>query len=288
MVENIRGSLAFAFIALNTVLWCLPVYCLGIVRLLLPVLQRTALATTMFRCVDGWVACARWMAFSLGVVRLHTRVTECAAVPPLRSDGWYLVVCNHQSWADILVLVFALFGRIPQFKFVAKRQLLWVPFIGIALWLLDFPLVRRYSRERLLANPALRQRDRQAIRRACASFRERPTSVLNFAEGTRFTVAKRDAQASPYARLLKPKVGGLALVLEQLKDRLDGVVDVTIAYADTRSTQPIPTFWQFLCGRCRTVRVEVRALPLPSGDSKALRDWIEGLWAEKDARLRED
>ena len=287
MIETIRGSLAVAFIAFNTVFWCLPVYLLGAVRPLLPSRWRVAVGTTMFRAVDGWVVCARWMATALGVVRVQTRVTAGKGMP-LRPDGWYLVVCNHQSWADILVLTFALFGRIPQFKFFTKRELVWVPFIGVALWLLDFPLVRRYRSERLRADPALRQRDQQATRRACAGFRERPTSVLNFLEGTRFTVQKRDAQASPYARLLKPKIGGFATVLERMADRLDGVLDVTIVYPGTSAASPAPDFWQFLCGRCPTVQLEVRPLAPPTSDIAAVRNCVETLWAEKDARLMKD
>lgn len=287
MKETIRGSLALAFIVLNTVFWCLPVYLLGALKPMLPKSWRVAVATAMFRAVDGWVASARWLASSLGIARLRTRVTVADGVPALRIEGTYLVVCNHQSWADILVLTFAFLGRIPQFKFFTKRQLIWVPFIGVALWLLDFPLVRRYGRQRLQSNPALRQLDQQAIRRACMSFRERPTSVLSFAEGTRFTPAKRDAQQSPYARLLMPKMGGVAMVLDELGDRLDAVVDVTIAYDGALGEPAAPSFWAFLCGRCPTVRVEARALPLPSGEGAALRAWLARLWEEKDAALKE-
>ena len=277
MVDTLRGSVAFAFISLNTVFWCLPVYLMGLVRPLLPRRWRIAVGTAMFRMVDGWVCCVHWMANRLGIVRLDARLADAAGA--LRRDGWYLVVSNHQSWADILVLVFALNGRIPQFKFFTKRQLVWVPFIGVALWLLGFPMVRRYSRERLQADPALREQDREITRKACADFRERPTSVLNFAEGTRFTPAKRAEQQSPYRRLLKPKVGGFAMVLEHLGDKLDAVLDVTIVY----DTPTAPGFWDFLCGRCARVSLSVRALPPPAQAQR--REWIENLWAQKDAYL---
>ena len=290
MIEKIRGSLAFAFIVANTVFWCLPVYLLGLLRPLLPSRWRVGVGTAMFRAVDGWVVCVRAVAQVLGVVRVKTVVTKCPGQPTLRPNGWYLVVCNHRSWADILVLTFAFFGMVPQFKFFTKREMIWVPFIGIALWLLDFPLLRRYDRKRRrAATPEvaanLRQRDRLEIRRACANFKERPTSVLNFVEGSRFTVAKRDAQASPYTNLLKPKIGGFATVLEQLGDQLDGVLDVTIVYPPAPSGALAPSFWHFLCGRCPRVLVEARPLPPPDGDRVALQDWIAELWARKDARL---
>ena len=279
MVDILRGSVAFACIALNTVFWCLPVYLLGIVRSMLPRQPRIAVGSAMFRMMDGWVCCMHKMANLLRIVRIDEQAASAVGAPVLRQDGWYLVVGNHQSWADILVLVFALNGRIPQCKFFIKRQLIWVPFIGVALRLLGFPAMRRYSRERLQAEPALRERDRETIRKACADFRERPTSVLNFVEGTRFTVAKHAAQQSPYRTLLKPKVGGFAMVLEHLGDKLDAIVDVAIVY----DTPTPPSFWDFLCGRCARVHLRVRTLAPPAQTS--CRDWLDNLWAEKDAYL---
>ena len=277
-MDVLRGSAAFAFIALNTVFWCLLVYLLALLRTLLPGRLRIGVGTAMFRMVDGWVCCVHWLAKRLGMTQLDVELAE-SATADWRRDGWYLVVSNHQSWADILVLVFALNGRIPQFKFFTKRQLIWVPFIGVALWLLGFPMVRRYSRERLQADPGLRERDRQVTRKACADFRARPTSVLNFAEGTRFTPAKRAAQQSPYGNLLKPRVGGFAMVLTHLGDKLDAVVDVAIVY----DTPTAPGFWDFLCGRCARVRLRAQALA-PPAEADA-REWLDNLWAEKDAYL---
>ena len=280
-----RGAVAFAFIAVNTVVWCLPVYLLAALRLLLAGRLRTACGSVMFRAVDGWVACVRWMAWTLRMVRVETLIDNPPEHPQLGTDAWYLVVCNHQSWADILVLTFALNGRIPQFKFFTKRQLVWVPFIGIALWLLGFPMVRRYSRERLRAHPSLRERDRETTRKACEGFRERPTSVLSFLEGTRFTPAKRLALGSPYQTLLKPRVGGFATVLEQLGEQIAAVVDVTIVYPGGAYSGNAPGFWDFLCGRCPSVELCARALPPPvPGDD--IEEWVAEVWRQKDAQLQ--
>ena len=287
MVQTARGAGAFAFLVLNTVFWCLPVFALGVVRPLLPKRAGIAVGTLMFRAVDGWVVCARAMVATLGVARVRREIAADAETPVgqppcrMRSDGWFLVVSNHQSWADIVVLVIAFYGRIPQFKFFTKRDLIWIPFIGLALWLLDFPYVRRYGRERLRADPTLGAIDRDATRRACSGFRERPTSILIFLEGTRFTAAKRLAQESPYQALLRPRVGGFSLVAEELADRLDAVVDVTITYPGGA-----PGFWNFLCGRCPTITLRARTLPPPAlADREAARRWVDRLWAEKDREL---
>ena len=280
MVEPIRGALAFAFIAASSVLWCTLIFCLGLVRPFFPKERRIGLGTGMMHMMAGWVRCAGWV---LRVLRItHLNETNDDQTASLRPDGWYLVVSNHQTWADILVLVVTLYGRIPQFKFFTKRELIWVPFIGPAMWFLEFPYVRRYTREEIEANPDLRERDRQATREACVGFRQRPTSVLVFLEGTRFTEAKRTAQGSRYQRLLNPRTGGFSMVLENLADRLDAVVDVTIRYPDGA-----PGFWDFLCGRSPDVEIDIRALPLPEVERDAVNAWVNRLWEEKDARLRQ-
>lgn len=280
MVEPIRGTLAFAFIAASSVFWCTLIFCLGLVRPFFPKERRIPLGTAMMQAMAGWVRCAGWMLGVLHVTRIHETNNEHSASRKLRPDGWYLVVSNHQTWADILVLVVTLYGRIPQFKFFTKRELIWVPFIGPAMWFLEFPYVRRYSREQLEANPALRELDRRATLDACVGFGQRPTSVLVFLEGTRFTPAKRDAQGSPYRSLLKPRTGGFGMVLQNMPDRLEAVVDVTIRYPGGA-----PPFWDFLCGRSPDVEIDIRALPLPPDDRDAINVWVNRLWEEKDARL---
>ena len=279
MVDTLRGCTAFACIVLNTVVWFVPILLFGIARRLLPK-SVPGLARARIFCgvatghsLQGWVGCAKAMAKVLRITRLQVHV-EDEGQPPINRNGWYLIVSNHQSWADILVLVTAFHGVAPPFVFFTKRELIWVPLIGVALWLLEFPYVRRYSRTQLNANPALRGHDREAVRRACAGIRERPTTVLNFLEGTRFTAAKRAAQGSPYETLLKPKTGGLGMASEALADRVTAVVDVTIDYTDGA-----PSFWDYLCGRCRQVEIRVRVLPLPAPDD--LRDWVGSLWEEK-------
>ena len=50
--------------------------------------------------------------------------------------------------------------------------------------------------------------DLEATRRSCERFATRPTSIMNFVEGTRFTPAKHTGQDSPYTHLLRPRAGG--------------------------------------------------------------------------------
>jgi 1-acyl-sn-glycerol-3-phosphate acyltransferase len=181
--------------------------------------------------------------------------------------------------------------RIPMLKFFLKQQLIWVPVMGLAWWALDFPFMRRHSQTYLKAHPEKRLEDLETTRRACEKFALVPTSVMNFAEGTRFTRAKHHSQSSPYRHLLKPKGGAIGLALGVLGERFHSFVDVTIVYP-----KGAPTFWEFLCGRMPEVIVRVRTLPIPSellgrdyaGDSEyriALQRWLQALWEFKDAQI---
>ena len=280
--STLRGVLALAYLALHTTLWCAPLYIMGGIRSLLPKSEaRRAMGGWMDGIINGWVASNRLLIRVLRLSRFDVRFVNDAA---LSRAGWFLVVSNHQSWVDILVLQDALLGRMPPLKFFTKQELIWAPLVGVAMWLLGFPYVKRYGRERLAASPALRERDRLATLRACEGFKERPTSVLSFLEGTRFTPAKHAAQQSPYRRLLKPKPAGLGYVSQALGGRVAALVDVTIRYPSAP-----PSFWSFLCGGCERVAVRIEALDAPpatgEGSRDALQAWAQALWQRKDERL---
>lgn len=90
-------------------------------------------------------------------------------------------------------------------KFFLKKELIWVPFLGLAWWALDFPFMKRYSRKFLAANPHLAGKDLESTKKACEKFKHTPVSVMNFVEGTRFTPEKHQRKNSPYAHLLPPR-----------------------------------------------------------------------------------
>jgi len=206
---------------------------------------------------------------------------QVSGLEGLSPRHWYLVTCNHQSWVDIVVLQRVFNRRIPLLKFFLKRELIYVPVIGLAWWALDFPFMRRGG------GGATARKDLRAAREACEKFRRMPTAVMNFSEGTRFSPAKHDEQASPYRHLLVPRYGGMATALQTLHDQLDSVLDVTIVYPDGA-----PTFTDALAGRLGRVIVHVEKRPVPAaparaGARNAMQDWLDGLWRDKDARLDE-
>ena len=281
----LKGSLSVAFIAVNTILVCAPLYLMALLRSLLIGRWRRTMTQRMDLAIDIWVSANRGLLRALKLVDLDVVWPQA----PLCRDRWYLVVSNHQTWADILLLQTALRPVLPPLKFFTKRQLIWLPLAGLAMKLLGFPYVRR---GRLSAGEANRaaaaNKDREDTLAACSVFRSHPTAVLSFLEGTRFTPAKQAAQRSRFRHLLNPRIGGLSYVLSGLHDQLHQLVDVTILYPDGA-----PGFWAFLGGTRRRVRMWVAVHDLnpemrrqdTAAQRAALGPFIEDLWRTKDARL---
>lgn len=285
LIEFPLAVLAFVLVASNTLVHATPLLLLALVKVLVPHAGfRRRISAWLILLAESWIAVNSKMIDAVDT-RLVVEERD-----PLRRDGWYLVLSNHQSWVDIPVLQKLFNRRIPFLKFFLKNELIWVPVLGLAWWALDFPFMKRYSRQVLEKHPELRGKDIEATRRACEKYRELPVSVMNFVEGTRFTEAKH-AQGSPYARLLPPRAGGVAFVLDAMGDMLDAVVDVTLHYPGGK-----PTIYDLFSGRIREVRAHVRTIPIPPeflGGSyendpvfrERFQAWINALWAEKDARL---
>ena len=287
-LENIRGAIAILGMVLVTLIGFIPLLPACLAKLLSPwpAVRKPATRAVL------WVAV--WWARGINAVILgmgRSRVTYDQQVPD-DPNGRYVVIANHQCWADVMLLCHVIEPQLPFPRYFIKEQLRWLPVVGLACWALDFPFMKRHSRAEIEKNPALRTQDMETVRRSCAVFRDQPVSVVNFAEGTRSTAAKRKAANSPYRALLPPKAGGTAFTLNAMHDVLDGVLDMTFAYVN----QPEPTFWDVLCGRVPEIVIRVRKLDVPrdllTGDYMGDADyrarfkrWLEQRWAEKDVEV---
>jgi len=283
----VRLPLAFLLFALNTIALSSLLFVVALMKVLVPLeVWRRACSRLLIGLAESWIGINTFLQRLLTPMVLQIRGHE-----GLRREGWYLVLSNHQSWVDIPILQSTFNRRIPFLKFFLKQQLIWVPVLGLAWWALDFPFMRRYTKQQLEQHPEWRGKDKAATRRACEKFRDMPVSVMNFVEGTRFTPDKHARQESPYADLLRPRAGGVAFVLEAMGDILQSVVDVTIFYPEGR-----PSVIDLLAGRVHEVRVLVRELPIPmelvGGDyendavfRERFQMWLNALWVDKQARI---
>jgi len=283
------GTITISLMALNVIVCFVPIFLLALAKLLVPVHGWRILMSR------GLVVCAEcWISINKGILALtQSIVWDVRGLQEVRRREWYLMICNHQSWVDILVLQAVFNRRVPFLKFFIKQQLVWIPFLGIAWWALDMPFMKRYSREFLERHPEKRGQDLQATRRACEKFRHTPTTVINFVEGTRSTVDKRTASESPYRYLMPPRAGGVGFVLGAMGEILHSLIDVTIVYDGGA-----PSLWDLCCGRVGRIVVDIRVVPiepwLRGGDysqDPLFRDrfqaWLRDLWQHKDATIAE-
>jgi 1-acyl-sn-glycerol-3-phosphate acyltransferase len=282
------GVIAALLFGLNVLFWPSFVFVFSMLKFLLPFAPvRRLIDRILLWLSENWIACnSAWM-------RLTQKTKwDVQGLENLNYHGWYLVSSNHQSWVDIFIMQHLLNRRIPLMKFFLKRELIWVPVMGIAWWALDFPFLRRHSAEYLQKHPEQKGKDFDMTRKACEKFKNVPTSVMNFLEGTRFTEAKHARQQSPYRYLLRPKAGGIALALNVLGDKFDSLLNVTIVYPDD-----IPTFWEFLCGKLRKVVVRIGQVKVPpellhgdyEGDQiyrNTFQQWVQQMWQEKDLQIQ--
>jgi 1-acyl-sn-glycerol-3-phosphate acyltransferase len=285
--STLKGIVTLALMATNVVFWVPLLMVVAIAKLVVPLKGwRAWVSRGMTALAEAWISCNGAIFRLMGVLRLKVE-----GLAGLSTREWYLVVSNHRSWVDILVLQEAFNRRIPFLKFFLKQQLIWVPLLGIAWWALDFPFMKRHSSAYLARHPEAKGQDLEATRKACQRFARIPTSVMNFVEGTRYTAQKHAGLGSPYRNLLPPRAGGVAFVLSAMGQMLHSLLDVTIAYRE-RS----PSLWDLCCGRVGTVRVHIERRPIEDwttrGDyssdeafRRRFQAWLGELWTEKDQRL---
>ncbi len=283
----VRGILSILLYALNTIVLTVPLILLSLLKFILPV--RSAVVV-LDRLLIG--IATLWIGVNSFNSRLFCTIEwDVRGLERLKKKEWYLVVSNHQSWVDILALQTTLNQKIPMLKFFLKKELIWVPFLGLAWWALDFPFMKRYSKQELMRKPHLKGKDLESTRKACEKFKHTPISIMNFVEGTRFTPDKKAAQQGSFTHLLNPKAGGVAFVLEAMGDYLHHIIDVTIVYPEK-----IPTFWDYISGRVRKIILDFDVIPLSGflkgGDymndadyKNRVFDWLNALWQEKDLKI---
>ena len=273
------------FYCLNTLFWFVPIFIFGLIKLIPFKPLQTLFGVLAKSCASNWVATNSLIQNIFSPYKI-----ELTGLDALKRKDWYLVIANHQSWVDILVLQRVLHNRIPFLNFFLKKELLYVPFLGLAWWALDFPFMKRSSKSQLKKNPKLKGKDIETTRKACEKFKTMPVSIVNFVEGTRFTSDKHTLQKSPFKNLLKPKAGGIAFVMQAMGEQINQIVNVTIHYPDG-----IPTFMDFASGKMKRVQVHVET---QSVDDKLIGDYIgdnqfrvqfqaklNTLWEQKDAQL---
>jgi len=289
MRRLLTGILTLTLLLLNTLVLIGPLLVFALLKLVLPGRGRDYASAAVM-----WIA-ETWSEIDKAIFALCIPTQwDIRGVETLRQDTSYLCISNHQTWVDIPALIESLNRRVPFFKFFLKKELIWVPLLGLAWWGLDYPFMKRYSKAFLDKHPELKGKDLEITKAACELFKRQPVTVVNYLEGTRFTEAKREQQQSPYRHLLKPKAGGVAFVLAALGEQLDALLDVTIVYPGDKA----PGFWDLLNGSISRVIIDIRVRELDPALSvgdyendpafrQTVQAWVNQLWVEKDQRIEQ-
>ncbi len=266
----------------------MPIIVLAFAKFMLPYAPiRRVLSRWIMALGGAWVSANKLIFSIVGRTEWDFR-----GLDELNRGGWYLLMVNHQTWVDIVVLQTALARRIPFLKFFIKKELIWFPVLGLTWWAMDMPFMQRHSKSYLQKHPEEKGKDLEATRKACEKFSDTPTSVINFLEGTRFSEAKRVRRKSTFDHLLPPRAGGAALALASMGNMFDAILDITIVYP-----KGVANFWDMLCGHFEHVVVDIRKRSVDdwmlSGDYANDREfrrrfhrWLAEVWEEKDQRIK--
>lgn len=279
----IRASLALLTLIATTSFLFIPVLFIGLFKLIPNKTWQTLCTRAIDSIVTFWCGINNYYVDN--VQKLDMQVTGLEGIS---KKEWYLVLANHQSWLDIVILQRVFNKKIPVLKFFIKDSLKWVPLLGFSWWAMGCPFMKRYSREYLAKNPHKKGRDILSTNKAIATFKRSPASIMNFVEGTRFTLCKKAQQSSPYSHLLKPKAGGISFIINAMGQQINSLLDVTIVYPEKNHS-----LWDFLCHRVKSVTINVRTIPIPnqftSGQliddphtQNEFKNWLNQHWFEKD------
>jgi 1-acyl-sn-glycerol-3-phosphate acyltransferase len=176
-----------------------------------------------------------------------------------RPDRAYVMVANHESSADILLI----YRLKRQYRWVSKRANFFVPFLGWMMWMAGYVPVRRGDRA-----------SREAMMVECERQLSMGNSIMMFPEGTR----------SGSVEMLRFKRGAFSIACRA------GVPVLPIVIAGTREILPRNSLVFTTTGKTRP-RIEVLDPVHPDevdGDAAALAKLVRGRMVEARERLRHE
>ena len=280
------GLFSILCLLVSTSMVFIPVVFFSILKLIIPIKNIKYHCTTAVQALVSF-----WVSFAILITKLFSPTEiEFEQNAELNRKNSYLIISNHKSWLDTLVLMLAFHKKIPFPKFFMKFQMFFVPVIGIVCWALEFPAMKRYSKEYIAKHPEKKGKDIEMTKEYCKSLSDRPTTIVNFVEGTRNT--KEKAKSSDFKNLLNPKAGGIAVILKSLSGKMTGILNTTIVYEN-----PNQTLWNFMIRKTKKIKVKVDFIPItdvPTGDyfnsatdKKTFQNWLNSLWLKNDKYIQQ-
>lgn len=282
-IDHLLAIAMLLLLVTSCILFFIPILFLGLLKLFSVKSWQSFASKHIDNLATLWCALNNRLITALNLSQF-----TCTGLEDIQPNDWNLVIANHQSWLDIIVLQHVFNKKIPILKFFIKDQLKWIPLLGFAWWAMGCPFMKRYTKEYLAKNPHKQGKDMESTRKAIKQFNNQPVSVMNFIEGTRFTKIKQTEQQSPFQHLLKPKAGGIGFVISALGHKIDHLLDVTIVYPEKHYS-----LWDFMCKRIDNIHISIREISIPDAFKQPesvldqhifsdFKDWLNEHWGQKD------
>lgn len=222
-----------------------------------------------------------WWAFSIEKIDgMKLTITG----DPLPDDENAIVVANHQSMADVVIVMCLAqrHGRVGDLRWLVKDIVKWVPGVGWGMVFLDCLFLKRNWAD-----------DEKNIKATFQRYNEHksPLWLVSFPEGTRITPKKLEASRAyaakvglpPPSKVMLPRPKGFAASLQGLREHVTAVYSLTIAYPGKTA----PGLVALIRGDVDEVKLNVRRIPVeafgPGEDAASA--WLMGEFREKDAWL---
>ncbi len=117
----LRAITAILIIVVNMLIFPVIVIILALIQKIMPIkpLKNVLYPLAHQLIPDIWVAIN---SFAMNIA--SSTQWEIIGNGETQREGWYFLMCNHQSWLDILVLQRVFLRKTPMLKFFMKQNLL--------------------------------------------------------------------------------------------------------------------------------------------------------------------
>lgn len=113
--------------------------------LLSALLPISALFPTLSYNISSYIAASVWRGIQFIFARINRANIIVSGVDRIPDNESAIVVSNHVEWTDFYMIqdLAIRAGMLGRCRWIAKRQLKWVPLLGWGLWAMGMPLVSR-------------------------------------------------------------------------------------------------------------------------------------------------
>jgi 1-acyl-sn-glycerol-3-phosphate acyltransferase len=154
----LRAISAVLIVVVSTCFFFVPFLLLGLVKCVPAKKLQHACASRLDTLIIAWS-----LVNALYIKKAYSIEWNIKNDADLHQDRWHLIIANHQTWLDVVVLMQIFTKKIPTMRFFIKDALKWLPFLNVAWWILGYPFLKRYTKAYLEKHPEKKEKNKQSI-----------------------------------------------------------------------------------------------------------------------------